>query len=89
MAVTLQEFSNIFKASWFEIKIVNDFLELIIVCCLCKVVIYNYVFYWLLFHVKFDCNYVQSFVPCISCGFYLLGMCVRDRECEDSRQIED
>ena len=37
----------------------------------CKVVIYNYVFCWLLFHAKFNCNYVQSFVPCISYGFYL------------------
>ena len=34
----------------------------------CKVVIYNYVFSLLLFHAKFDCNYIQSFVPCIYCG---------------------
>ena len=35
---------------------------------ICKVVIYKYVFCWLLFHAKFDCNYIQSFVPCIYCG---------------------
>ena len=35
---------------------------------LCKVVIYNYVFCWLLFRAKFDCNFIQSFVPCIYCG---------------------
>ena len=34
----------------------------------CKVVIYNYVFSWLLFYAKFDCNFIQSFVPCIYCG---------------------
>ena len=34
----------------------------------CKVVIYNYVFCWLLFRAKFDCNYYQSFIPCICCG---------------------
>ena len=37
----------------------------------CKVVISNYVFRWLLFHAKFDCNYIQSFVPCIYHGIYL------------------
>ena len=34
----------------------------------CKVVIYNYIFCWLLFRAKFDCNFIQSFVPCIYCG---------------------
>ena len=34
----------------------------------CKVVIYKYVFCWLLFHAKFDCNFIQFFVPCIYCG---------------------
>ena len=34
----------------------------------CKVVICKYVFCWLLFHAKFDCNFIQSFVPCIYCG---------------------
>ena len=34
----------------------------------CKVVIYKYVFCWLLFRAKFDCNFIQSFVPCICCG---------------------
>ena len=29
----------------------------------CKVVIYNYVFCWLLFRAKFDCNYIQYVVP--------------------------
>ena len=37
----------------------------------CKVVIYNYVFCWLLFRTKFDCNYIQSVVPCIYCGISL------------------
>ena len=36
-----------------------------------KIVIYNYVFCWLLFHAKFDCNYIQSFVPCIYYGIWL------------------
>ena len=31
----------------------------------CKVVIYNYVFSWLLFRAKFDCNFIQSFLPYI------------------------
>ena len=35
---------------------------------LCKVVIFKFVFCWLLFRDKFDCNYIQSFVPCIYCG---------------------
>ena len=35
----------------------------------CKIVIYNYVFCWFLFRTKFDCNFIQSFVPCIYCGF--------------------
>ena len=34
----------------------------------CKVVIFKYVFCWLLFRVKFDCNFIQSYVPCICCG---------------------
>ena len=34
----------------------------------CKVVIYKFVFCWLLFCAKFDCNYIQSCVPCIYCG---------------------
>ena len=52
----------------------------------CKVVIYNYVFSWLLFHTKFDCNFIQSFVPCIYYGIWLSGLCDRERErvCEDS-----
>ena len=33
-----------------------------------KFVIYKYVFCWLLFRAKFDCNYIQSFVPRIYCG---------------------
>ena len=33
----------------------------------CKVVIYKYVVCWLLFRVKFDGNFIQSFVPCIYC----------------------
>ena len=34
----------------------------------CKVVIYEFVFCWLLFHAKFNCNYFQSCVPYIYCG---------------------
>ena len=34
----------------------------------CKVVIFKYVFCWLLFRAKFDCNFIQSYVPCICCG---------------------
>ena len=34
----------------------------------CKVVIYKDVVCWLLFCAKFDCNYIQSFVPCIYYG---------------------
>ena len=34
----------------------------------CEVVIYKYVVYWLLFRAKFDCNFIQSFIPCIYCG---------------------
>ena len=34
----------------------------------CKVVIYKYVVCWLLFRAKFDCNFIQSFVPYIYCG---------------------
>ena len=37
----------------------------------CKVVIYNIVFCWLIFCAKFDCNVIQSFVPCIYCGISL------------------
>ena len=37
----------------------------------CKVVIYNIVFCWLIFRAKFDCNVIQSFVPCIYCGISL------------------
>ena len=37
----------------------------------CKVVIYNIVFCWLIFWAKFDCNVIQSFVPCIYCGISL------------------
>ena len=33
----------------------------------CKVVIFKYVFCWLLFRTKFDCNFIQSYVPCICC----------------------
>ena len=33
----------------------------------CKVVIYKYVFCWLLFRAKFNCKFIQSFVPCIYC----------------------
>ena len=52
----------------------------------CKVVIYKFVFFWLLFHAKFDCNYIQSCVPYIYCELWLKGLCVREREsvCEDS-----
>ena len=39
--------------------------------CNCKVVIYNIMFCWLIFCAKFDCNVVQSFVPCIYCGISL------------------
>ena len=39
--------------------------------------IYNY-FVLALFRVKFDCNSVQSYVPCIICGFSLYGLCVRE-----------
>ena len=46
----------------------------------CKVVIYNYVFCWLSFCVKFDCNFIQSFIPCIYCE--------RERECEDSSKLK-
>ena len=45
---------------------------------MCKVVIYNYFFCWLLFRAKFDCNYIQSVVPCIYCGISLKGLCVRE-----------
>ena len=37
----------------------------------CKVVIYNIVFCWLIFRAKFDCNVIQSFVPCFHCGISL------------------
>lgn len=37
----------------------------------CKVVIYNYVICWLLFHAKFDCNYIQYVIPYIYCGISL------------------
>ena len=37
----------------------------------CKVVIYNYMFCSLLFHAKFDCNYIQSVVTCMYCGISL------------------
>ena len=33
-----------------------------------KVVIYKYIFCWLLFRAKFDCNFIQSVVPCTCCG---------------------
>ena len=38
---------------------------------MCKVVLYNIVFSWLIFRAKFDCNVVQSFVPYIYCGISL------------------
>ena len=39
--------------------------------CNCKVVIYNIMFYWLIFRAKFDCNVIQSFVPYMYCGILL------------------
>ena len=44
----------------------------------CKVVIYNYLFCWLLFHDKFDCNYIQSVVPCMYHGISLYGLFDRE-----------
>ena len=46
--------------------------------------IYKDVVCWLLFCAKFDCNYIQSFVPCIYYGIWLQGLCDRERVCEDS-----
>ena len=46
----------------------------------CKVVIYNHAFCWLLYSVKFDCNYIQSYVPCIICGIlFVRVVCKRKR----------
>ena len=39
--------------------------------CNCKVVIYNIMFYWLIFRAKFDCNVIQSFVSYMYCGILL------------------
>ena len=49
----------------------------------CKVVIFKFVFCWLLFRVKFDCNFIQSYIPCICCGNLLQGLCDSERECKD------
>ena len=38
---------------------------------ICIVVIYNYIFSWLLFRAKFDCNFIQYFVPYICCEIWL------------------
>ena len=49
--------------------------------------IYNY-FMLALISCQFDCNYVQSFVPCILCGISCKG-CMCEKECQDSRQSEE
>ena len=54
---------------------------------ICKVVIYKYVFCLLLFRAKFDCNFIQSFVPCIVVGIYCKG-CVIVRESVKTQAIE-
>ena len=55
-------------------------------------------FCWLLFYAKFDCIYVQSFVPSVSCEFLFVKVvceresvceCVCVCVCEESKQIED
>ena len=57
-------------------------------------------FCWLLFYAKFDCIYVQSFVPSVSCEFlFVKVVCERESVCEcvsvcvcvceESKQIED
>ena len=54
------------------------------VFCNCKVMIFKYVFCWLLFCAKFDCNFIQSYVPYICCENLLYELCDSERECEDS-----
>ena len=49
----------------------EDIVKSLATNTLCKAVIYSYMFCWLLFHAKFDCNYIQSVVPCIYCGISL------------------
>ena len=50
--------------------------------------IYNYVFSWLSFRAKFDCNFIQSFVPVFIVGFDCKG-CVIERESMKTQAIED
>ena len=51
----------------------------------CKVVIYKFVLFW--FRAKFDCNFIQSFVPCIVVGIYCKG-CVIVRESVKTQAIK-
>ena len=56
---------------------------------MCKVVVYNYIFVGFysvlnLVVIMFNLMYTLFHV-----GFYLQGLCVRERECEDLRLIED
>ena len=33
-----------------------------------EAVIFKFLFCWLLFRAKFDCNFIQSYIPYIGCG---------------------
>ena len=55
---------------------------------LCKVVIYNIVFCWLIFRAKFDCNVIQSLYPIFIVGFHCKG-CVLEREKVKTQATED
>ena len=49
--------------------------------------IFKYVFCWLLFRTKFDCNFIQSYGPVFVVGIYCKG-CVIVRESVKTQAIE-
>ena len=47
-------------------------------------------FCWLLFRAKFDCNFIQFYVPCILCGISLYELCVRESaKTQDTLKIKE
>ena len=55
---------------------------------MCKVVIYNYVFSWLLFRAKFDYNLFNLLYPIFIVGFDCKD-CVIEKESVKTQAIED
>ena len=56
---------------------------------MCKVVVYNYIFVGFYSVLNLVVIMFNLMYPLFHVGFYLQGLCVRERECEDLRLIED